>query len=172
MRVDAPEGFDEYVEARREALFRAAYLLTGDRHHAEDLVQATLVRVWQRWRRVSAMESVDAYVRRVQLSIFLSWRRRLLWRESPSAELPETRQDDTTAGLADRLAVVKALSQLPPRQRSVIALRYLLDLSEAETADAMSCSTGTVKRQTFRAMANLRTLLSDVAGEPLLRRSS
>lgn len=169
--MDAPDGFDEYAAASRDALFRAAYLLTGDRHHAEDLVQATLVRVWQRWRRVSGTENVDAYVRRVQFSIFLSWRRRLRWHENPSAEVPEARQDDRTARVADRLVLVSALSRLPPRQRSVIALRYLLDLSEAETADAMSCSVGTVKRQTFRAMGNLRAMLSDPADAATLQES-
>jgi RNA polymerase sigma-70 factor (sigma-E family) len=157
--VEEPAGFDEFVAARRAALFRAAVLLTGDVHLAEDVLQATFMRVWLRWRSVSLMENADAYVQRVLVSVFLSWRRRMSWHEKPSAAIPEAVRESQTAESDSHIDLMVAIRRLPPRQRAVIALRYLLDASEAETAAAMGCSTGTVKRQTHRALGNLRVQL-------------
>lgn len=159
--MEEPPGFGEFVAARRTVLFHAAVLLTGDVHLAEDLLQATFMRVWLRWRSISVMENADAYVHRVLVSVFLSWRRRLSWHETPSSAIPDVVRADQAADLDDRVDLVNAIRQLPPRQRTVIALRYLLDASEAETAAAMSCSIGTVKRQAHRAVSNLRTLLEE-----------
>jgi len=160
--VKEPEGFAEYVVARRDVLVRSAYLLTGDRSSAEDLVQATLVRAWPRWERVGSMDNVDAYVRRIMMSIFFSWRRRFWNREVATEVLP----DPPGRGVADvadtpddRTMLLAAIAQLPPRQRAVIALRFFLDLTEADTADALGCSVGTVKSQASRALARLRTLI-------------
>lgn len=155
-----PEGFAEYIVARRDALVRGACLLTGDRHLAEDLVQATLVRVWPRWERVSRADHVDAYVQRVQMSIFLSWRRRLWWRESPTASLPDVPDGGDPADGDDRAVLLAAVHRLPARQRAVIVLRYFYDLTEAESADVLGCSTGTVKSHASRAVRSLRSDLS------------
>jgi RNA polymerase sigma-70 factor (sigma-E family) len=168
--VKEPEGFAEYVVARRDALVRTAYLLTGDRQLAEDLVQATLVRVWPRWERIESVENVDAYVRRVLMSIFLSWRKRRWWREVVTDVLPEppvngdgdgngTGDDAGSARGDDRAVLLNAIGRLPPRQRAVIALRYFLDLTEADTAHALGCSVGTVKSHSSRALAKLRSLI-------------
>lgn len=163
-----PEGFAEYVTARRDALVRTAYLLTGDRQLAEDLVQATLVRVWPRWERIESVENVDAYVRRVLMSIFLSWRKRRWWREVATDVLPERPVDaggdgsGDDAGSArgdDRAVLLNAIGRLPPKQRAVIALRYFLDLTEADTAHALGCSVGTVKSHSSRALTKLRSLI-------------
>ena len=157
--MQEPEGFAEYVRARRDTLVRTAYLLTGDSASAEDLVQATLVRVWPRWERVGRVENVDAYVRRVQMSIFLSWRRRRWSREVATAVLPDGPAGDQTAAADDRSVLLAAIGRLPARQRAVIALRYFLDLTEAETADALGCSVGTVKSHCSRALTRLRALM-------------
>lgn len=153
-----PDGFAEYVVARRDALVRTAFLLTGDRQLAEDLVQATLVRVWPRWERVGSVENVDAYVRRVLMSIFLSWRRRLWRREVATDVLPDAGAPGQDSHV-DRADLLAAIGQLPPKQRAVIALRYFQDLTEADTAHALGCSVGTVKSHTSRALARLRTLI-------------
>lgn len=157
--MEEPAGFDEFVAARRGVLFRAAVLLTGDVHLAEDVLQATFTRVWIRWRSVSLMENADAYVHRVLVSVFLSWRRRKSWHEKPGNAIPDTARESRTAEIDSRIDLMTAIRRLPPRQRTVIALRYLLDASEAETAAAMGCSAGTVKRQAHRALGNLRVQL-------------
>jgi RNA polymerase sigma-70 factor (sigma-E family) len=154
-----PEGFAEYVVARRDALVRTAFLLTGDRSSAEDLVQATLVRVWPRWERVGSMDNVDAYVRRVMMSIFLSWRRRFWTREVATEVLPDSPLLHDVVGPDDRVMLLAAIGGLPPKQRAVIALRFFLDLTEADTADALGCSVGTVKSQASRALTKLRALI-------------
>lgn len=164
-----PEGFAEYIAARRDALVRAGFLLTGDRHLAEDLVQATLVRVWPRWERVSRADHVDAYVRRVLMSIFLSWRRRLWWRESPTASVPDVAGGADPADGDDRALLLAAVHRLPARQRAVIVLRYFYDLTEAESAEVLGCSTGTVKSHASRAVRSLRSDLSrSSAGDPVV----
>jgi RNA polymerase sigma-70 factor (sigma-E family) len=157
--VEEPAGFGEFVAARRAVLFRAAVLLTGDVHLAEDVLQATFMRVWLRWRSVSAMENPDAYVQRVLVSVFLSWRRRKSWHETPSIAIPDVVRESQAAEIDSHIDLMTAIRRLPPRQRTVIALRYLLDASEAETATAMGCSIGTVKRQAHRAIGNLRVEL-------------
>jgi RNA polymerase sigma-70 factor (sigma-E family) len=163
--VRDPEGFAEFVTARRDALVRTAYLLTGDRQLAEDLVQAALVRVWPRWERIGSVENVDAYVRRVLMSVFLSWRQRFWWREVATDVLPDRADTRGSGGDpgggpgSDRAVLLTAIKHLPPKQRAVIALRYFLDLSEADTADALGCSVGTVKSHSSRALAKLRELI-------------
>ncbi|GIG86892.1 hypothetical protein Pen02_18280 [Plantactinospora endophytica] len=161
--MDPEESFREYVSGRVAVLSRAAYLLTGDRHLAEDLVQVTLIRVARRWERLVSRGDPDAYVRRTLYTQHVSmWRRR--WRGIELyAEPPEVSAPDSTDGLARALVVRAALRRLAPRQRAVLVLRYFEDLTEAEAADALGCSISTVKSQTRDALARLRTLAPELA---------
>jgi RNA polymerase sigma-70 factor (sigma-E family) len=152
--VDATEDFREYVLGRQRALLRTAWLLTGDRGSAEDLVQTALLRAWPHWSRISVGEGPDAYVRRVMVNKAIDWRRRRWNGEVPTDRLPELQHLTPDPDLAQILVV--AVRSLPARQRAVIALRYLDDLSEIETAAALGCAVGTVKSQTAKALATLR----------------
>jgi RNA polymerase sigma-70 factor (sigma-E family) len=156
--MQEPVGFGEFVAARSPALLRAAWLLTGDETLAEDLVQTALARVWPRWDRIYRSDtSAEAYVRRVMVTTYTNWWRRKWWAEQPTARLPEPAAEaDRYAESDDRSEVRQALAVLPPRQRAVIVLRYYEDLTEAQTADLLGCSVGTVKSQASKAMAKLR----------------
>jgi len=161
--VSADEAaYREYVTHRMDGLRRTAYLLCGDWHTADDLVSAALVKLLRHWRRVSAMEAPDAYVRRMLLRAWLDERRRPWRREHVTAALPDraVRSADPT----DRLHVLALLAELPPRRRAVLVLRYFCDLSVEETAAALDCSEGTVKSQTARALDSLRARLTGVPG--------
>ena len=154
MRDTPPGGFVEFVVARGPALHRTAMLLTRQEHAAEDLVQIALAKAWQSWARIDANH--EAYVRRIIINEFASsWRRR--WRgERPTADLPELPHDDRWNAVATRQVLIAALATLPPRQRAVVVLRFFHDYTEAATAEAMGISIGTVKSQTFKALATLR----------------
>lgn len=156
-RIGGPAPFDAFVRAESAALLRLAWGLTGDRGGAEDLVQAALERVWTHWDGVRDKARVGAYGRRVIVSMFLTSRRRLWWGERVTAVAPDVAVDDETDAIVTRRTVVAALSTLPARQRAVVVLRYLDDRSESQTAEALGCSSGTVKSQTARALATLRT---------------
>jgi RNA polymerase sigma-70 factor (sigma-E family) len=146
-------GFEEFVAARRPALLRSAYLLTGSSHDAEDLVQTTLLRVVPHWARISAHP--EPYVRRVLARESVTrWRGRR-WREHSVDRLPET---DTSENPSDRTALRDALASLSPRQRAVLVLRYYEDLTEAATAEALGISLGTVKSHAREGLARLRAL--------------
>lgn len=147
--------FDGFVAARGDALWRSAWLLTGDAHLAEDLVQTALAKSFGAWDRIGDVGGFEAYVRRVLFTTYAAWWRRRWNGERPTAELP----DAATAGpdLALRRDVLAALSRLPRGQRAVVVLRYFEDLTEAQTAEVLGCSTGTVKSQAARAMAALRS---------------
>ena len=161
--MTAPEGFAEFVVARQAALLRTAYLLTGHAQDAEDLVQTALVKVVPVWRRIS--DNPEPYVRRVLVRENVSrWRRRR-WREASTDAVPET-----LAHAADHdelLAVRAALMRLAPRQRAVVVLRYYEGCTEAEIADQLGISPGTVKSHARAALARLRVLLPADA-DPLL----
>lgn len=157
-----PEVFDAFVVARSPALLRTAYLLTHDRGLAEDLVQAALTKTWFAWGRLSTDDPVR-YVRRVMVTTSVSWHRRLWVRERPTDQLPERPVELDESPAAHDLWV--AIGHLPPRQRAVVVLRYYEDLTEAETADLLACSVGTVKSQCSKAMAKLR---ADAALAPLV----
>ncbi len=162
-----PEGFDDFVVTRSPRLLRTAFLLTRDRVLAEDLLQTALARAWEAWHRIEG--DPEPYVRRIIVNAYASfWRRK--WRgELPTADLPEPAAEaDPHAGLDERDRLWRALGRLPRRQRAVLVLRYFEDLSEAEAADALGCSVGTVKSQTSRAMAKLR-LDETLAPEGMLR---
>lgn len=145
------DGFEEYVAARRSALLRTAYLLTGHREDAEDLVQVALVKAVPHWAKIA--DDPEPYVRKVLARESISrWRRRR-WREVHTDAVPESPVEGPGA---DRVTLQAALTQLAPRQRAVIVLRYYEDLTEAETARVLGISVGTVKSQARDALARLR----------------
>ncbi len=151
--------FSEFVHASWPALYRTAYLLLGDRELAEDLAQTALAKTYAAWSRIDDHVNAPAYARRTLVNTASSWFRKKGWRnELPSSSMPE---QSYTSDPSTRPAVIDALGQLPTRQRAVVVLRYYEDLSVAETADALGCSPGTVKSQTFEAFAKLRVLLGD-----------
>ncbi|MEO6143574.1 MAG: SigE family RNA polymerase sigma factor [Dermatophilaceae bacterium] len=154
MRDTAPVGFVDFVVARGPALHRTAVLLTRQEQSAQDLVQIALAKAWQSWARIDGNH--EAYVRRIMINEFASsWRRR--WRgELSTAELPELPGDDLVGQVSTRQVLMAALATLPPRQRAVVVLRFFHDYTEATTAEAMGTSVGTVKSQTFKALATLR----------------
>ena len=142
--------FEEFVVARRDALLRTAYLLTGNHHDAEDLVQSALIKVVPKWARIK--DRPEGYVRQVLVRESVSrWRGRR-WREVATDVVPETMHDDGT----DRVALLEDLRRLSPRQRAVLVLRYFDDLTEADTAAALGISVGTVKSHARDALARLR----------------
>lgn len=157
--ADVEDELNQFVAGRYLALRRTAYLLCGDWHRAEDLVQGTLVKVVVAARRRS-IESLDAYARQVLLRLFLEENRRL-WRKREKSwadpvDLVGVSEDNDT-----RLAVLSALRGLPPRQRAAVVLRYWEDRSVEETAAVLGVAPGTVKSQCSKALAALRVVLSD-----------
>ncbi len=156
MDSEQREAFREYVAARSASLLRTAYLLTGNRPDAEDLMQTALAKTCLAWGRIREPAAVDAYVRRVMVNSRTSlWRRRRV-EEYPTADLPELPDPDRTADLDLHEALWQALGRLPRRQRAAVVLRYYEDLSEASTADALGVAVGTVKSTVSRALARLR----------------
>lgn len=160
--MDKAGEFRAFVLRSQRHLMQTAWLLTGDWGSAEDLVQSALSRTWSRWDRIREMEGPDAYVRRMMVNKSIDWRHRRWSGEIPTAALPDGAAVEADVDL--RLAVAAALRSLPPRQRAVIVLRFFDDVSEADTANAMGCSRGTVKSQTSKALASLRRqpLLSEM----------
>jgi RNA polymerase sigma-70 factor (sigma-E family) len=160
------EDFDAFVRARSAALARTAYLLTGDRHLAEDLLQDTLARVAERWRSVVRSGDPEPYVRRVLYTRAVDgWRYRRRARESAAAaaRLEPISAGDDGETVARRVVLRDALGRLTPRQRAVLVLRFYEDRTEAETAEMLGCSVNTVKSQTRHALARLRVLAPELA---------
>ena len=156
--------FEDFVEARGASLLRSAWLLTGDRQKAEDLVQTALAKAWAHWGTIGrdGTGSHSAYVHRVMVTTYAAWWRRKWNAEQPYGDVPEPGQTrDEVIDL--RRDLLTALASLPRGQRAVVVLRYFDDLTEAQTAHVLDCSIGTVKSQTARALAVLRRspLLSD-----------
>lgn len=156
----ADREFDAFVRARTPALLRLGYLLTGDQHLAEDLVQSALARTALAWSRLHT--DAEAYTRRTMYHLQVDWWRRRKVAETLPGELPERHGVDNTASAAFRITLQQALLRLTPRQRAVLILRYFEDRSEAEAAAILNCSTGTVKSQTARALTRLRTLAPEL----------
>ena len=153
------ESFDDFVATRSTRLLRTAYLLTHDRALAEDLVQTSLAKAWFSWGRIEGRP--EAYVRRIMVNTYSSWWRRRWNGEEATADLPERGAGQgfrpaEDVRVDDRTDLWRALARLPRRQRAVVVLRFYEDLSEAETAEIMQCSVGTVKSQASRALAKLR----------------
>lgn len=159
MSVASEDAFRAFAVSRRPALRRTAFLLCGDWHQADDLVQAALVKLYVAWPRIRADGPPDAYVRRTLVRCYLDERRRPWRRESP-VEVVD-RADAAVPAEGDLLGLRSALTSLPKRQRATLLLRFWLDMSVAQTADALGCSQGTVKSQTARALTTLRALLAD-----------
>ncbi|MEV0560868.1 SigE family RNA polymerase sigma factor [Dactylosporangium sp. NPDC050588] len=161
--MDDEASFREFVSARIGRLSRVAYLLTGEHHAAEDLVQVTLIKVARHWRRVVQGGTPDAYVRRALYHEHVSsWRSRR-GREVLAADPPERDIGrDESADAVRRIVLRDALARLAPGHRAVIVLRYFEDLSEAETADTLGCSVGSVKSQTHHALARLRVVAPEL----------
>ena len=149
------EDFDAYVAAAWPRLVRSAWLLTGDWHKAEDLVQTVLARAYGRWPRIAA-GAPDAYLRAMLATTFLSWWRRRWRGEVPTASVVETAGADELSQKELQQVVRDALLSLPHQQRAVVMLRFHADLTEAATADVLGLSIGTVKSYTARALAALR----------------
>jgi RNA polymerase sigma-70 factor (sigma-E family) len=142
----------EFVQARYTELLRTAFLLTGSTHEAEDLVQSALLRMMRRWDRI---DDPLPYARRTIANLYVNSLRRRT-RELVTALLPEPAARETPDRIAERSALWPALRALPARMRTVIVLRYWLDMSEAETAQVLGCSIGTVKSAASRGLARLR----------------
>ncbi|MFJ7996868.1 SigE family RNA polymerase sigma factor [Streptomyces sp. NPDC096310] len=158
--MDPGDGdFEAFVTARGPRLLRVAWLLTGDAHLAEDLLQSALAKVWPKWSRIAG-EQPEAYVRKAMIHLHASWWRRRWRGELPYGELPDTAVHfDAYAKVDLEQSLATAVRSLPVRQRAVVVLRYFEDLSVEATAAALGCSTGTVKSQSSRALRALRGLL-------------
>ena len=154
--------FHDFVVSRSPALLSTAYLLTGDRHRAEDLLQSALAKSLRHWSRISAAGTAEPYLRRILLNEHRSWWRSPRNREIPLAELPDRAvPGGDPAGFSDRDLVWRALQQLAPRTRAVLVLRYWEDRSEVETAQLLDCSVGTVKSLAHRGLRRLADVLAD-----------
>lgn len=156
-------GFEEFVAARSGSLWRSAWLLTGDAHKAEDLLQTALLKAWRHWPTIARDGAVEAYVRRALITTYTDWWRRKWRAEVPSSSLPDLVGSSEAEQIAERFDVLAALARLSRGQRAVVVLRYFDDLTEQQTAEALGCSIGTVKSQTSRALTALRSspLLTD-----------
>jgi RNA polymerase sigma-70 factor (sigma-E family) len=156
--TDDRAGFDAFVHARSAALSRTAYLLTGDHHLAQDLVQAALLQAAKHWGRIHT--SPEAYVRRAMYHQNISWWRRRRFAETAleSYDAPAPAADPTL-----RLSLEQALRRLTPRQRTVLVLRYFEDLTEVQTAAELGISSGAVKSMSRQALQRLRVLAPELA---------
>jgi len=170
VRAEDRDSFTAFVQEWSPPLMRVAFLLTGDRGLAEDLLQTSLEKVSRRWRHLSDQQMAYGYVRRVMVNTHISWRRRRAvtevlvdtWPDLPGEDAPRPPR----AGQA-----LAALAHLPPRMRTAVVLRFYEGLTEAETAQAMGSSLGSVKSQASRGLARLREHLEPLTPAPLPHRS-
>lgn len=158
--------FEDFVAAHGAALVRLARGLLKDPHHAEDVVQDVLAKALVRWSSVQRADVPEAYVRRMVVNACTSFWRRAVRREHAHehADLPERATADDPALLADRDQALGLLRRLPPRQRAVLVLRHYEGLPDAEIADLLGCSAGTVRSNAHRGLATLRGLLAETGG--------
>ncbi len=149
-------GFRDYVATRSRALLRTAYLLTGNAADAEDLLQSALAKTYLAWNRIEDRSAVDGYVRRAMVNTHISWWRRRRVEEFPTDDLPDQAVADH-AGSSDLQETLRqAIDRLPQRMRAAVVLRFYEDMTEAEVADVLGVSLGTVKSTVSRAVAKLR----------------
>ena len=161
-RPDA--DFREFVSSRGRALLRSAYLMTGNLADAEDLVQSALAKTYQAWDRIEDRKALDGYVRRAMVNTHISWWRRRRVDEYPTDDIPDQPAADTSDNSELHDTLQRAIDRLPQRMRAAVVLRYFEDMTEAEVADILGVSQGTVKSTVSRAVAKLRTdadLLAD-----------
>jgi RNA polymerase sigma-70 factor (sigma-E family) len=161
--------YDEFVDARLQALLRYAVMLTGDPHTAQDLVQETMIRVQLKWRKVAASNAPERYVRRMLTNAYIdlhrgSWLRRVVLRAEP-VEPPAVADHADAAAERDQMWIW--LARLPRKQRAALVLRYYEGLSDNEIADVLDCAVGTVRAHISRALATLREHVAPATtGEP------
>jgi RNA polymerase sigma-70 factor (sigma-E family) len=153
-REDA--AFRDYVTARSRSLLRTAYLLTGNRADAEDLVQAALAKTYLAWDRIEDRGAIDGYVRRAMVNTHISWWRRRRLEEFPTDEVPDQAVADHASNSDLQDSLRRAIDRLPQRMRAAVVLRYYEDMTEAEVAEVLGVSLGTVKSTVSRAVAKLR----------------
>ncbi|GAA2622722.1 SigE family RNA polymerase sigma factor [Dactylosporangium fulvum] len=159
-RDQAEQEYVEYVTARLPALRRLAYVLSGDSHRADDLVQQTITTLFVRWSKIRQADHLDRYVRSMLVNTFiderrLAWAKVRLFAEPPQSVAPEP------DSVEDRSVLRAALARVPRRQRAVLVLRFIYDLPVTEVADMLGVSTGTVKSQTSHGLTALRRLLDE-----------
>ncbi|MEU0986117.1 SigE family RNA polymerase sigma factor [Streptomyces sp. NPDC005953] len=151
--------FEAFVAARGPRLLRMAWLLTGDAHLAEDLLQTVLAKVWPNWSKISR-EHPEAYIRKALVHTHASWWRRRWRGEVPHGDLPDSvTAIDAYANVDLEQSLAMAIRSLPVRQRAIVVLRYFEDMSVEDTAATLGCATGTVKSQSSKALRTLRALL-------------
>ncbi len=170
-REQSAAEFTAFVAASSARLLRTAWLLTLNREQAQDLVQLTYAKTFAVWRRVRR-DDAESYARRVLVNTHVDWWRRAPWRERATAEPPDRPTNDNapeTAALAERTALAAALRELTKRERTVVVLRYYLDVSEADVADQLKVTVGTVKSTASKALAKLRESQTLADFRPLAR---
>ncbi len=174
-RAEATRSFESFVAGQGDSLLRTAYLLVWDIGEAEDLVQECLVRVARRWPQVRTMAFPAAYARRILVNLALDTSRRRSRHRSelsagPSVVGPVDREDPTTrqpfTDVEARTVLLSVVGDLPPRQRAVLVLRYFEDLTEAQTADLLGCSIGTVKSTASHALDRMRKASTLISATP------
>ena len=153
--IDDP-AFRDYVRARSRALLRTAYLLTGNRADAEDLVQSALAKTYLAWNRIEDRGALDGYVRRAMVNTHISWWRRRRVEEYPTDEIPDRAIADHSVTSDMQETLRRAVDRLPQRMRAAVTLRFYEDMTEAEIAEVLGVSLGTVKSTVSRAVAKLR----------------
>jgi RNA polymerase sigma-70 factor (sigma-E family) len=154
------EDFEEFARAQIPRLYRTAWLLAGDRHHAEDLVQETLAKMLTGWKRI---DSPGAYARTAMVRTYISQRRRRSWSERPTADVPEVVERPGDPEL--RMALQSALDELEPLDRAVLVLRFFEDRSVEQVALDLGKKTSAITTRTARALDRLRAVLGDGADQ-------
>ena len=170
MRAEDELAFVEFASGSARSLRRTAFLMTGDWHRADDVVQNALVKLYVAWPRLSRTGAFPSYARRVVITTAIDESRRSSSRERPDedAGVGEPDRRDHMREVDDRLLVISALAELPPRQRATVVLRYYDELSVEETAEVLGCTPGTVKSQTARGLDALRArLVAAGVSEPI-----
>jgi RNA polymerase sigma-70 factor (sigma-E family) len=153
-------AFAEFVGARSGSLFRAAYLMVGDHALAEDLLQEALTKTYVAWPRLRDINNPEAYTRKAITTTAISWWRRKAWKnEKPRDDVPDLGRESASEQFGERDWLWQGLQDLAPKQRAAIVLRYYEDLTEAQTADALGVSVGTVKSQVSDGLKRLRSIL-------------
>lgn len=161
--MGSAEEFVEFAAAASPRLRRMAFLLCGDWHSAEDLVQTTLAKMFVSWRKIRRREAEHAYASRTLVNTYLADKRLKRSEEILTSNVPE--REIQLPGPETRIVVLSALATLPPRSRAVVVLRYWADLSVDQVADMLGCSPGNVKSQSARALDKLRTVLDEIMTE-------
>jgi RNA polymerase sigma-70 factor (sigma-E family) len=149
--------FHEFVMSRGRSLLHSAYLLTGNVADAEDLVQSALAKTYQAWDRIEDRNALDGYVRRAMVNTQISWWRRRKVDEYPTDDIPDQPVADSSVSSDEHDALRRAIERLPQRMRAAVVLRFFEDMTEAEVAEVLGVSLGTVKSTVSRAVAKLRT---------------